>query len=59
MCNQDIAPERTKMPFLDGASRKLNHGCSENRRKAVIYYFWIKINMFAVITFDPTHHLTV
>jgi len=28
---------------LEGASRKLIRGCSENRRKGVIYYFQIKI----------------
>jgi len=50
MCNQDIGPERTKIPFLEGDSRKLIRGCSENRRKGVMYYFQKKINMYAVIS---------
>ena len=36
--------------FLEGASRKLIRGCSENRRKGIIYYFQIKINMYAVLS---------
>ena len=50
MCNHDIGPERTKNAFLGCGSRKLIRGCSENRRKGVIYYFQIKINMHAVIS---------
>jgi hypothetical protein len=58
MCNHDIGPERTKNAFLEGGSRKLILGCSENSRKGVIYHFQIKINMYAVIS-HSIHHLTV
>jgi hypothetical protein len=49
MCNQDIGSERTKNAFLEGARRKLIRGSSENIRKGVIYYFQIKINMYALV----------
>ena len=47
MCNQDIGPERTKIPFFKVASQTLIRGCSEKR---AIYYFKIKINLYAVIS---------
>ena len=40
--------------FLEGARRKLIRGCSENRRKGIIYYFQIKISMYAVISHSIT-----
>jgi hypothetical protein len=52
---QDIGPERTKNALLEGASWKLIRGCAENRRKGVMCYFQIKINMYAVIYHIRSH----
>ena len=56
--HQSYRPERTNNALEGGARRKLIRGCSENKRKWVIFtsrYRW----PCCYIIFDPIHHLTV
>ena len=51
------APKEREMSFLRALSESWFEGAQKKKRKAVIYYFQIKINMH--ITFDPIHYQTV